>query len=78
MSLVHFFSVEYNCISINNQICFAARLDKYKPKTEKKGDVEFEFHIHFDDAFKDVNNGRERHANEYAEILVDVVKEVFT
>ncbi|XP_057203671.1 chitin synthase chs-1-like [Triplophysa rosa] len=54
------------------------RLDKYKPKTEKKSDVEFEFHIHFDDAFKDVNHGRERHANEYAETLADVVKEVYT
>ncbi|KAK2894605.1 hypothetical protein Q8A67_011834 [Cirrhinus molitorella] len=51
------------------------RLDKYRPKTDKHSDVEFEFHIYFDDAFKDVENGR--HANEYAEILVDVVKEVY-
>uniref|UniRef100_A0A671Q3Q0 chitin synthase n=1 Tax=Sinocyclocheilus anshuiensis TaxID=1608454 RepID=A0A671Q3Q0_9TELE len=49
------------------------RLDKYRPKTDKQSDVEFEFHIYFDDAFKDVDNGR--HANEYAEILVDVIKE---
>ncbi|KAI2653476.1 Chitin synthase chs-1 [Labeo rohita] len=52
------------------------RLDKYRPKTDKHSDVEFEFHIYFDDAFKDVDNGR--HANEYAEILVDVIKEVYT
>ncbi|XP_073706288.1 chitin synthase chs-1 [Garra rufa] len=52
------------------------RLDQYRPKTDKHSDVEFEFHIYFDDAFKDVNNGR--HANEYAEILVDVIKEVYT
>nr|XP_055030531.1 chitin synthase chs-2-like [Misgurnus anguillicaudatus] len=52
------------------------RLDKYKPKTDKQSDVEFEFHMLFDDAFKDVNNTR--HANEYAETLVDVVKEVYT
>uniref|UniRef100_A0A672P6N3 chitin synthase n=1 Tax=Sinocyclocheilus grahami TaxID=75366 RepID=A0A672P6N3_SINGR len=45
------------------------RLDKYRPKTDKQSDVEFEFHIYFDDAFKDVDNGR--HANEYAEIIVD-------
>uniref|UniRef100_A0A672P4J5 chitin synthase n=1 Tax=Sinocyclocheilus grahami TaxID=75366 RepID=A0A672P4J5_SINGR len=43
------------------------RLDKYRPKTDKQSDVEFEFHIYFDDAFKDVNNGK--HANEYAEII---------
>uniref|UniRef100_A0A8C0YBI2 chitin synthase n=1 Tax=Cyprinus carpio carpio TaxID=630221 RepID=A0A8C0YBI2_CYPCA len=49
------------------------RLDKYRPKTKEQHDVEFEFHIYFDDAFKDVDNGR--HANEYAEILVDVIKE---
>ncbi|XP_073706289.1 chitin synthase chs-2-like [Garra rufa] len=52
------------------------RLDKYRPETDKHSDVKFEFHIYFDDAFKDVDNGR--HANEYAEILVDVVKEVYT
>ncbi|XP_058608280.1 chitin synthase chs-1-like isoform X3 [Onychostoma macrolepis] len=52
------------------------RLDKYRPKTDKHSDVKFEFHIFFDDAFKDVDN--ERHANEYAEILVDVIKEVYT
>ncbi|XP_067276424.1 chitin synthase chs-1-like [Pseudorasbora parva] len=54
------------------------RLDKYRPKNNKPSDVEFEFHIYFDDAFMDVDNGRQRHANEYAEILVDVVKEVYT
>ncbi|XP_052437793.1 chitin synthase chs-1-like [Carassius gibelio] len=54
------------------------RLDKYRPKTkeQEQSDVQFEFHIYFDDAFKDVDNGR--HANEYAEIIVDVIKEVYT
>ncbi|RXN13553.1 hypothetical protein ROHU_029004 [Labeo rohita] len=51
------------------------RLDKYRPKTMEqsnvKNDVEFEFHIYFDDAFKNVDN--RRHANEYAEILVDIM-----
>lgn len=58
------------------QYSFTTRLDKYRPKTKEQRDVKFEFHIYFDDAFKDVDNGR--HANEYAEILVDVVKEVYT
>ncbi|XP_073785916.1 chitin synthase chs-2 isoform X2 [Danio rerio] len=53
------------------------RLDKYRPKHGKHSDVEFEFHIYFDDAFKDVNNGRGRLTNEYAEILVDVIKEIY-
>ncbi|KAI7802330.1 hypothetical protein IRJ41_006855 [Triplophysa rosa] len=63
------------------------RLDKYRPKTkitknkdkqeeQIKSDVEFEFHIYFDDAFKDNDNGR--HANEYAETLVEVLTEVYT
>ncbi|XP_043072449.1 chitin synthase chs-1-like [Puntigrus tetrazona] len=52
------------------------RLDKYRPKTKEQSDVEFEFHIYFDDAFKDDDNGR--HANEYAEILVEVIKEVYS
>uniref|UniRef100_A0AAR2KI03 chitin synthase n=1 Tax=Pygocentrus nattereri TaxID=42514 RepID=A0AAR2KI03_PYGNA len=51
------------------------RLDKYRPKINKQNDVIFEFHIYFDDAFKDVHNGRARHVNEYAEILVEVIKE---
>ncbi|RXN14958.1 putative vertebrate CG2666-PC-like protein [Labeo rohita] len=56
------------------------RLDKYRPKMDMdqsyvENDVEFEFHIYFDDAFKNVDN--RRHANEYAEILVDVIKEVY-
>ncbi|XP_017207547.2 chitin synthase chs-1 [Danio rerio] len=51
------------------------RMDKYRPKTEQKSDVEFEFHIYVDDAFKDVKE--ERHTNEYVEILVDVIKEVY-
>ncbi|XP_065139450.1 chitin synthase chs-2-like [Paramisgurnus dabryanus] len=54
------------------------RLDKYRPKACANNDVEFEFHIYFDDAFKDIDNGRQRHVNEYAEILVEVMKEVYT
>ncbi|CAM4581301.1 unnamed protein product [Leuciscus chuanchicus] len=57
---------------------YRPKTDKYNPKTDKHRDVEFEFHIYFDDAFVDVDNGRQRHANEYAEILVDVIKEVYT
>ncbi|KAL7871149.1 hypothetical protein SRHO_G00086460 [Serrasalmus rhombeus] len=53
------------------------RLDKYRPKINKQNDIIFEFHIYFDDAFKDVHNGRARHVNEYAEILVEVIKEVY-
>ncbi|XP_051580950.1 chitin synthase chs-1-like [Myxocyprinus asiaticus] len=52
------------------------RVDKYRPKDNKNRDVEFEFHIYFDDAFK--GGSKERHANEYAEILVEVIKEVYT
>uniref|UniRef100_A0A8B9LI46 chitin synthase n=1 Tax=Astyanax mexicanus TaxID=7994 RepID=A0A8B9LI46_ASTMX len=54
------------------------RLDKYRPKINKPKDATFEFHIYFDDAFKDVNKGKARHANEYAEILVEVIREVYT
>ncbi|XP_065134934.2 chitin synthase chs-2-like [Paramisgurnus dabryanus] len=52
------------------------RLDKYRPKTNTNTDEEFEFHIYFDDAFKKVGN--QRLANEYAETLVEVIKEVYT
>ncbi|XP_055029972.2 chitin synthase chs-1 [Misgurnus anguillicaudatus] len=52
------------------------RLDKYRPKSGTNTSEEFEFHIYFDDAFKKVGN--QRHANEYAEILVEVIKEVYT
>nr|XP_021323454.1 uncharacterized protein si:ch211-264e16.2 isoform X1 [Danio rerio] len=53
------------------------RLDAYRPKTGKHSDIEFEFHVYFDDAFKDDSNQRERLANEYVEILVEVIKEVY-
>ncbi|XP_056622006.1 chitin synthase chs-1-like [Triplophysa dalaica] len=54
------------------------RIDRYRPKANQNSnsDVEFEFHIYFDDAFKDNDNGR--HANEYAETLVEVITEVYT
>ncbi|XP_058244308.1 chitin synthase chs-2-like isoform X1 [Hemibagrus wyckioides] len=54
------------------------RLDKFRPKMNNYNDAYFEFHIYFDDAFKDVQNGKMRHVNEYAETLVDVIKEVYT
>ncbi|KAK3570402.1 hypothetical protein QTP86_019282, partial [Hemibagrus guttatus] len=54
------------------------RLDKFRPKSNNYKDAHFEFHIYFDDAFKDVQNGKMRHVNEYAETLVDVIKEVYT
>ncbi|XP_066541790.1 chitin synthase chs-2-like [Hoplias malabaricus] len=54
------------------------RLDKYRPKRNTWNDATFEFHIYFDDAFMDVHNGRARHVNEYAEILVQVIREVYT
>ncbi|XP_053090629.1 chitin synthase chs-1-like [Pangasianodon hypophthalmus] len=53
------------------------RLDKFRPKMNNHNDAFFEFHIYFDDAFKDVQNGKVRHVNEYAEILVEVIKEVY-
>ncbi|XP_063051997.1 chitin synthase chs-2 [Engraulis encrasicolus] len=53
------------------------RLDKYRPKPNLRNDVVFEFHIFFDDAFKDVTGSQGRHVNEYAEILVEVLKEVY-
>ncbi|XP_072551649.1 chitin synthase chs-1-like [Salminus brasiliensis] len=54
------------------------RLDNYRPKINKRNDAMFEFHIYFDDAFKDVHTGDVRHVNEYAEILVEVIREVYT
>ncbi|KAM9480691.1 chitin synthase chs-2 [Clarias gariepinus] len=53
------------------------RLDKFRPKMNNHNDAFFEFHIYFDDAFKDVQDGKVRHVNEYAEILVEVIKEVY-
>ncbi|XP_060780339.1 chitin synthase chs-1-like [Neoarius graeffei] len=54
------------------------RLDKFRPKMNNHNDASFEFHIYFDDAFKDVQNGKMQHVNEYAEILVEVIKQVYT
>ncbi|KAK1785202.1 hypothetical protein P4O66_018214, partial [Electrophorus voltai] len=51
------------------------RLDKYRPKINKHNDVMFEFHIYFDDAFKETHHIQ--HVNEYAETLVEVIKEVY-
>lgn len=56
---------------------FVARLDKFRPKMYNHNDDFLEFHIYFDDTFKDMENGKVRHVNEYAEILVEVIKEVY-
>ncbi|XP_062402460.1 chitin synthase chs-2-like [Sardina pilchardus] len=53
------------------------RLDKYRPKGNLSRDVGFEFHIFFDDAFRDVKDSSGRHVNEYAETLVEVLREVY-
>ncbi|KAK2920718.1 chitin synthase chs-1-like [Channa argus] len=55
------------------------RLDKYRPsKKGEKSDVTFETHIYFDDAFKDVPGSKGRHVNEYAEMLVGIIREVYS
>ncbi|XP_041965271.1 chitin synthase chs-2 [Alosa sapidissima] len=53
------------------------RLDKYRPKGNPSNDVGFEFHIFFDDAYKDVTDSCGRHVNEYAETVVEVLREVY-
>uniref|UniRef100_A0A8C7H9E1 chitin synthase n=1 Tax=Oncorhynchus kisutch TaxID=8019 RepID=A0A8C7H9E1_ONCKI len=53
------------------------RLDKYRPRKNTNNDVSFESHIYFDDAFKDVKGSKGRHVNEYAEDLVEVIREVY-
>ncbi|XP_056255607.1 chitin synthase chs-1-like [Seriola aureovittata] len=55
------------------------RLDKYRPKTEgQSSDVTFESHIYFDDAFRNVPGSQGRHVNEYAEMLVEIIREVYS
>nr|XP_040045278.1 chitin synthase chs-2-like [Gasterosteus aculeatus aculeatus] len=55
------------------------RLDKYRPKKEgEAGDVTFEGHIFFDDAFTDVAGSRGAHVNQYAEMLVNIIAEVYS
>lgn len=54
------------------------RLDKYRPKKEgETSDVTFEGHIYFDDAFRDVPGSQRPHVNEYAEMLVEIISEVY-
>uniref|UniRef100_A0A3B4BHV9 chitin synthase n=1 Tax=Periophthalmus magnuspinnatus TaxID=409849 RepID=A0A3B4BHV9_9GOBI len=54
------------------------RLDQYRPKRdEKKVDLSFEAHVYFDDAFVDVPGSQGRHVNEYAEMLVNILREVY-
>uniref|UniRef100_A0A3B4TFL7 chitin synthase n=1 Tax=Seriola dumerili TaxID=41447 RepID=A0A3B4TFL7_SERDU len=55
------------------------RLDKYRPKTEgQSSDVTFESHIYFDDAFRNVPGSQGQHVNEYAEMLVEIIREVYS
>ncbi|XP_071357197.1 chitin synthase chs-2-like [Trachinotus anak] len=55
------------------------RLDKYRPKKEgETSDVSFEGHIYFDDAFRNVRGSQGRHVNEYAEMLVEIIREVYS
>uniref|UniRef100_A0A667XWU8 chitin synthase n=1 Tax=Myripristis murdjan TaxID=586833 RepID=A0A667XWU8_9TELE len=61
-----------------NIIISIFRLDQYRPKTDaKNNDINIEAHIYFDDAFKDVRGSRGRHVNEYAETLVETIKNVY-
>nr|XP_033492648.1 chitin synthase chs-1-like [Epinephelus lanceolatus]XP_033492649.1 chitin synthase chs-1-like [Epinephelus lanceolatus] len=54
------------------------RLDEYRPKTEgETNDVNFEAHIYFDDAFRNVPGSQGRHVNTYAEMLVGIIREVY-
>lgn len=53
-------------------------MDKYRPKKAgETSDVTFEGHIYFDDAFRDVPGSQGRHVNEYAEMLVEIISEVY-
>ncbi|KAM6903784.1 chitin synthase chs-1-like [Lycodopsis pacificus] len=62
-----------------NIIISIFRLDRYRPKKEgETSDVIFEGHIYFDDAFRDVPGSQGRHVNEYAEMLVDILREVYS
>ncbi|KAM6959199.1 chitin synthase chs-2-like [Aplochiton taeniatus] len=55
------------------------RLDQYRPKNEGGSkDVDFESHVFFDDAFRDVRGTKEPNVNEYAETLVRVIREVYS
>ncbi|XP_070840858.1 chitin synthase chs-2-like [Chaetodon trifascialis] len=55
------------------------RLDKYRPREKgEPNDVTFEGHVYFDDAFRDVPGSRGRHVNEYAEMLVEIIREVYS
>ncbi|KAB5518438.1 hypothetical protein PHYPO_G00165900 [Pangasianodon hypophthalmus] len=51
------------------------RLDKFRPKKNQFNDVVFESHIYFDDAFLTKDN--QRCVNEYAETLVEVIRQVY-
>uniref|UniRef100_A0A8C5ETN5 chitin synthase n=1 Tax=Gouania willdenowi TaxID=441366 RepID=A0A8C5ETN5_GOUWI len=61
-----------------NIVISVFRLDRYRPKNNPKvNDFTFEVHIYFDDAFQDVDGGRERHLNEYGKMLVQSITEVY-
>lgn len=64
-------------------------MDQFRPKRNEFKDVSFESHIYFDDAFQDGEDGehgevgedgtivKKRFVNEYAETLVEVIREVY-
>ncbi|XP_040909387.1 chitin synthase chs-1-like [Toxotes jaculatrix] len=61
-----------------NIIISIFRLDRYRPKKEPKyKDFTFEAHIYFDDAFESIEGSQERHLNEYAKNLVEIITEVY-
>ncbi|XP_068431907.1 chitin synthase chs-2-like isoform X2 [Clinocottus analis] len=61
-----------------NIIISIFRLDKYRPNKEgETSHVKFESHIYFDDAFKSVPGSQGRNVNEYAEMLVNILREVY-
>uniref|UniRef100_A0A3Q1IRE2 chitin synthase n=1 Tax=Anabas testudineus TaxID=64144 RepID=A0A3Q1IRE2_ANATE len=61
-----------------NLIISFFRLDKFSPRKEgETSDITFEGHIYFDDAFRNVPGSRGRHVNEFAETLVEIIREVY-
>ncbi|XP_026203077.1 chitin synthase chs-1-like [Anabas testudineus] len=62
-----------------NLIISIFRLDKFSPRKEgETSDITFESHIYFDDAFRNVPGSRGRYVNEFAETLVEIIREVYS
>ncbi|XP_064173373.1 chitin synthase chs-2-like [Anguilla rostrata] len=53
------------------------RLDKFRPRRSSHKDITFEYHFFFDDAFEDVEGSEHRRVNDYVEMLVEAIKEVY-